>query len=94
MIKRFTIIRIRKIPSQDVNQELQWLGNALGLFNLRDKDKSCFRLFIELLKAAKMRVPLSSDELALNIFKNSELSVYLKFFSILLPITVISNVYL
>ena len=34
------------------------------MFNLRDKDKSCFRVFIELLKAAKRKQPLSSDELA------------------------------
>ncbi len=34
------------------------------MFNLRDKDKSCFRLFIELLKSAKRKESLSSDELA------------------------------
>jgi predicted transcriptional regulator len=34
------------------------------LFNLRDKDKSCFRVFIELVKSAKKGIPLSSDELA------------------------------
>jgi len=49
---------------KNVNQELQWLGSSLGLFNLRDKDKSCFRVFIELVKNAKKGVPLSSDELA------------------------------
>ncbi len=49
---------------RDVNQELQWLGSSLGLFSLRDKDKSCFRLFVELIKAAKQRQPISSDELA------------------------------
>ena len=64
MIKRFTIVRIRKIPSQDVNQELQWLGNALGLFNLRDKESSCFRVFITLVKRAKNNEPISSDGIA------------------------------
>jgi predicted transcriptional regulator len=39
----------------------------LGLFNVRDKDKSCFRIFIELLKAAKHRKALSSDELAYHL---------------------------
>ena len=38
--------------------------DSLGLFNLRDKDKSCFRVFIELVKTAKKGIPLSSDELA------------------------------
>lgn len=62
--QRITIIRTRKPAEKNVNQELQWFGNSLGLFNLRDKDKSCFRIFIELLKAAKAKRPLSSDELA------------------------------
>jgi len=55
---------MRKPVQKNVNQELQWLGSSLGLFNLRDKDKSCFRVFIEMLKSAKKGIPLSSDELA------------------------------
>src|SRR3989344_5738057 len=35
-----------------------------------------------------------ADDISLNIFKNSELSIFLKFFSVLLPIAVISNIYL
>ena len=58
-----TIINIRK-PMKSINEELQWFGISLGLFNLRDKDKSKFRIFLELLKAAKERKALSSDELA------------------------------
>ncbi|MBW3023179.1 ArsR family transcriptional regulator [Candidatus Woesearchaeota archaeon] len=61
--QKITIVRISK-PPRNVNEELQWFGNALDLFNLRDKDKSCFRIFIELLKATKAKNPLSSDELA------------------------------
>ena len=63
-IHRITIMNIRKPVQKNVNQELQWLGSSLGLFNLRDKDKSCFRVFIELVKTAKRGIPLSSDELA------------------------------
>jgi len=63
-IHRITIMNIRKPVVKNVNQELQWLGSSLGLFNLRDKDKSCFRVFIELIKNAKKGIPLSSDELA------------------------------
>ncbi len=65
--KKITIIRTNKPVERDINHELQWLGVSLGLFNLRDKDKSCFRIFIELLKAAKSRNPISSDELALKL---------------------------
>jgi len=62
--QRITIINIRKPAEHNVNQELQWFGSSLGLFNLRDKDKSCFRVFIELLKSTKDDKPLTSDELA------------------------------
>lgn len=62
--KKITVVHIRKPHNENINQELQWFGNSLGLFNLRDKDKSCFRIFIELLKASKIKRPFSSDELA------------------------------
>ncbi len=63
--RKITIINIRKPVTNNVNQELQWFGTSLGLFNLRDRDKSCFRIFIELLKAAKSRRPLKSDDIAI-----------------------------
>jgi len=62
--QRITIVNIRKPAQHNLNQELQWFGSSLGLFNLRDKDKSTFRVFIELLKSAKARQTLTSDELA------------------------------
>ncbi|MFH1641706.1 MAG: winged helix-turn-helix domain-containing protein [Nanoarchaeota archaeon] len=65
--RKITIINIRKPADENINQDLQWLGHSLGLFNLRDKDKSCFRTFIELLKAAKVKRPLTSDELAYHL---------------------------
>ena len=46
------------------NQQIQLFGGSLGLFNLRDKDKSCFRIFIVLLKNLK-KDGMTSDELAL-----------------------------
>ena len=65
--QRITIVNLRRPAERNVNQELQWFGSSLGLFNLRDKDKSCFRVFIELLKSAKTRQPLTSDELAVKL---------------------------
>ena len=62
--QRITIVNIRKPAEHNVNQELQWFGSSLGLFNLRDRDKSTFRVFIELLKSAKANNQLTSDELA------------------------------
>lgn len=62
MIKRVTVVKIRRMPEGNVNSDLQWLGNSLGLFGLRDRDSSCFRIFITLVK--KSDNPLSSDEIA------------------------------
>ena len=61
---KITIVKVRKNQTRDVNQELQWLGNSLGLFNQRDKDSSCFRVFITLVKKAKRNEAMSSDEVA------------------------------
>ena len=64
MAQRVTIIRVRNNPNQNINEELQWLGNSLGLFNQRDKDSSCFRIFITLVKKSRQNQPLSSDYIA------------------------------
>ncbi len=60
--RRIIVMKIRKPGKKDINEELQWLGNSLGLFGERDKDKSCYRLFVELLKNSDKEI--SSDELA------------------------------
>ena len=64
MGKRITIIRIRKTPTPNINQELQWLGNSLGLFNVRDRDSSCFRVFITLVRRARQNKHVTSDNIA------------------------------
>ncbi len=63
-ISKFTLIASRRPSSSNLNEELQWLGGSLGLFNRRDKDKSCFRVFIILLKEARRKGGVSSDEIA------------------------------
>ena len=62
--QRITIVSINRPSQKNINQELQWLGSSLGLVNLRDKDKSCFRVFLELLKSAKAEKLLSSDDIS------------------------------
>jgi len=61
--KRITIIRTNIPQDSPINEQIQLFGGSLGLFNLRDKDKSCYRIFITLLKNLK-KEGLSSDELA------------------------------
>ena len=62
MFRRIIIIRKEK-PTLDRDEELQWISDSLGLFNERDKEMSCYRIFVELLKEKK---PLRSDDIALN----------------------------
>jgi predicted transcriptional regulator len=62
--RKLTIIQAPPPRTGDVNEQLQWLGGSLGLFSQRDKDKSCYRIFVTLLKSAKAKRELSSDELA------------------------------
>jgi len=61
---RITIIRIKKPIQENINEELQYLGESLGLFNERDKDKSCFRVFIILLNSLRKGQKVTSDEIA------------------------------
>ena len=65
--RKVTIVKIRKPKSKVVNEDLQWFCSSLGLFSLRDKNSSCFRVFIELLKAARQEMPISSDEIAAHL---------------------------
>jgi len=64
MVHKVTILKIRRSPAENINQDLQWLGNSLGLFSLRDRNSSCFRVFIILVRKAKRNEVISSDEIA------------------------------
>ncbi|MBU2634586.1 MAG: hypothetical protein KJ674_05075 [Nanoarchaeota archaeon] len=59
-MKKITIITIRKPKEKNLNQDLQWFSRSIGLFSTRDKEKSCFRIFIEILKSNG----LTSDQIA------------------------------
>jgi predicted transcriptional regulator len=65
--QRITLVKSSRPVKKNLNEELQWFGISLGLFSMRDKDKSCFRIFIEILKAAKAKKGLSSDEIAASL---------------------------
>ena len=64
MRRRITIVEMPAPRGHDINYELQWIGRSLGLFGERDKDKSCFRIFVTLVKETKNDRPLSSDVIA------------------------------
>lgn len=62
--ERIIIIKTKKPESHDINKDLQWFSRSLGLFSDRDKEKSCFRIFIELVKASKEDQRLKSNDIA------------------------------
>ena len=64
VFRRITIIRVQQSLEPDVNEQLQAIGASLGLFSLRDKDRSCFRIFIALIHSMRQGAALSSDEIA------------------------------
>ncbi len=64
---KITLVNAKKPSRFDINEELRWIGASLGLFNMRDKDQSCFRVFIEMIKNARSESGISSDELAYHL---------------------------
>ncbi len=62
--KKITIVEVSKPRQHDINEEIRWFSDSFGIFSARDKEKSCYRLFLELLKASKKNYLISSDELA------------------------------
>lgn len=63
-IRRVTIVKVDKPSKVNINEEIQWFSNSLGLFGDRDKEKSRFRIFLELLKSTKIGKGLSTDQIS------------------------------
>lgn len=62
-LSKITLIKA-KIPKLDtINKKILFIGGSLGLFNPRDKNKSCFRIFVKLLSSKE----LSSNEIAADL---------------------------
>ena len=62
--RKVTIVRVEKPQKYDINEDIQWFSTSLGLFGDRDKEKSRFRVFLELLKSAKLKKGMSTDQIA------------------------------
>ncbi len=61
IFKEITIIDLEDSGECELNEKIRSFSNSLGMFNKRDKEKSCFRIFVNLLKEKE---PISSDEIA------------------------------
>ena len=60
-LREIRILHLKTSSNQPLNDDIQLFSNCLGMFNKRDKEKSCFRIFIHLLKEKES---LSSEQLA------------------------------
>ena len=60
-LKEIRILSVDFSGERALNEELQAFSSCLGMFNKRDKESSCFRIFVHLLKE---RDYLSSEQLA------------------------------
>ncbi len=56
-----------KKEKDELNYNIKWLCESIGLFPVRDYDSSMYRLFLELLKDAKKDSSSTSDELAYKV---------------------------
>lgn len=63
-ITKITLVRKKVTENRTINDLLLRFGESLGLFSSRDKDKSCYRIFILLIKALKADLDFTSDEIA------------------------------
>lgn len=63
-MKEFHIKKKAKPVSNDLNERIRWFSDSLGLISLRDKDNSCYRIFIEIVKSSKNNREMTSDEIA------------------------------
>jgi predicted transcriptional regulator len=61
---KITLYRSRRPNEDNINDELQWFCDSLGLFGERDRDKSCFRMFVVLLRSLRDADGMSSDEIS------------------------------
>ncbi len=64
MIEEFsiTVKRVKRPKTSDLNNDIQIISQSLGLFSKRDKEKSCFRVFLEIVKNKGM----NAEEITLN----------------------------
>jgi len=67
MSRKKIIIYWHKSQGEDVNSQIKWLCQSLGLFPVRDYNSSMYRVFIELIKDAQSERHSSSDEIAMRV---------------------------
>jgi len=67
---RIRIIKTRKPPEQNIDEEIEWLCSSLGFCEQIDKDRTAAAIFKRLLESTHEGEPLRSDDIAEKIGKS------------------------
>ena len=62
-MKELNLIKNKKPTGNDPNRDIIWLCESLGLITKRDKERNCFKVFSEIVKANKEKKYLTSEEI-------------------------------
>ncbi|HDP73479.1 MAG TPA: transcriptional regulator [Candidatus Woesearchaeota archaeon] len=65
--RKVTVVNAVPPEEDSINSRIQWIALSLGFFSTRDKDKTCFRIFLELLRNSKKHIAVSSDDLSFRL---------------------------
>jgi len=63
-MRELNLIKIKKPTGNDPNRHIVWLCESLGLITKRDKERNCFKIFSEVVKANKEKKYLTSEEIS------------------------------
>ena len=63
-MKELNLIKIKNPTGNDPNRHIVWLCETLGLIGKRDKERNCFKIFSEIVKANKEKRSIGSEEIS------------------------------
>lgn len=62
-LRHFTIKKLRDPTEKELDKDIEWVCSSLGFVTPRDQDKTAFRILKALIKAAKKKKGLTSEDL-------------------------------
>ena len=63
-MKELNLIKIKKPTGNDPSKNIIWLCESLGLIGKRDKERNCFKIFSEVVKANQEKKSITSEEIS------------------------------
>ncbi len=63
VLRQFMIKKLREPVEKQLDEDIEWVCSSLGFVTPRDQDKTAFRILKALIKSAKDKKGLTSEEL-------------------------------